>query len=176
MARIDPQLDVSDLGNSLYRVAVRVVAATEDHWSRRNLIRRLGRIALGVLGVNLVAPEFHPGQSGGPISAGKLNAMQTGCHCDLWWTCGMYGTLCCNSGSCAGGCGECPSGIPTSPVAWTVCCSGRQLSYYDCCDPTGAVFCNGCPFCANGSVQPNWCGPAPWNKYLCTVVSVGGTC
>ena len=152
-----------------------LVTALEDHLPRRHILRRLGGMMLGALGVAVIAPELYIPERR------TVHAAATGCNCDVWWLCGLYGRVCCylSSGTClfnAGDCGDCPSGDPVSSSSWSYCCKdgngvNHLISYGDCCSD-GTYDCESCPWCEkNPNAQPSWCSPA---AYDCTYVSDHG--
>src|SRR5438132_6602396 len=121
--------------------------------TRRSLLGRLSRVALGVLGIQLlpVLPfdrrvhAFH--SSGDPCT-------------DNWMLCGAQGTLCqyCPNGGQI----QCPTGSGCSFLqygngTWCACClnpdtgQGRTICYYDCC-VCGTYNSSGCRVaCGNGT-------------------------
>lgn len=83
--------------------------------------------------------------------------------------CWIHGRPC---ACCGGSDTTCPAGT-TKGSFWSYCCGNRLIFYYDCC---GAVNCPAnCPFCQNSS-EPNWCGGAGGNRYVCTQAADKGAC
>ena len=84
--------------------------------------------------------------------------------------CWIHGRPC---ACCGGSDTSCPPGTVLGSY-WSYCCSRRLIYYYDCCG--GTVNCpSGCPFCNNSS-EPNWCGGAGGNRYVCTQAADRGRC
>jgi hypothetical protein len=155
----------------LERTGANIVAHFDQRLSRRSVVRATERLLLTALGV-MVVPEMPLLQK-----YSKTKAMDPSCNCHPWYLCGIYGTLCCQSASCASGCNTgCPQGGVASSY-WTACCSdgtsNHLIYYYDCCQGIGqGLDCDTCPGCYNGSSQPAWC---PDNYlYLCTITSDRG--
>ena len=83
--------------------------------------------------------------------------------------CRMHGHPC----SCCGGSdSRCPSGAAAGSY-WSACCGGRRIYFRDCCG--GGSCPSGCPWCSNSN-EPNWCGGAGGNRYLCTMAEDHGRC
>lgn len=139
--------------------------------SRRGVLARLGKIALGLLGVS-VLPNL-------PLD--RIFKVQAQAECNALELCGIWGWLC-NSGAsncCNGGVGSsgCPSCTSRGYFAWSVCCpSGGQcidgfyIDYWDCCGGgAGAAGCTGTKCTNNPVVQPQWCAGG---DYRCTIAVV----
>lgn len=109
---------------------------------------------------------------GRPLAAEKASAMVEPAilaKCSDPQYCWLHGQPC----SCCGGSDSaCPDGT-SAGAYWSYCCSGRRIFFRDCC---GQRTCPaGCPFCNNSS-QPNWCGGAGNDQYVCTLAEDHGAC
>lgn len=138
--------------------------------SRRGVLARAGKIALGLLGVSL-APNL-------PLD--RIFKVEAQSSCTAASLCGIYGWLC-NTGSpdcCSGGIAAngCPS-CTTRGSFWSKCCpvgceTGEFVEYWDCCGPSPlAGGCRGMR-CENNTPQPVWCDG---DVYRCTIVLFSGT-
>lgn len=136
--------------------------------SRRGILARVGKVALGLMGVTL-APSL-------PLN--RIFQVEAQSSCLAQSLCGIYGRLC-NTGSstcCHGGTGPsgCPSCTTKGPYAWSKCCAigcaGSYVEYWDCCGGTEAeaAGCTGA-FCERNTPQPEWCSGG---TYRCTLVIV----
>jgi amicyanin-dependent methylamine dehydrogenase small subunit len=155
--------------------------------SRRSLLAKVGRVALGAAIALPVLPfdrtsQAHAagGHGGGSQKRGKAGVTD----CDYWRYCSVDGFLC----SCCGGSSTtCPPGTSPSKVTWVGTChnpeDGRDylVSYNDCCGRTtcGRCFCN-----TNQGDRPgyrlgvhndvNWCMSNESSMYHCTVSVIVG--
>ncbi len=85
--------------------------------------------------------------------------------------CHLHGNAC----ACCGGTdASCPGGTEIGHY-WSFCCSGRTIYFTDCCGRGATCNSAACPWCDNSS-QPNWCGGAGGNKYVCTMAEDKGSC
>ena len=83
--------------------------------------------------------------------------------------CWMHGHPC---ACCGGSDAKCPPGTAAGQY-WSYCCNKKQIFFRDCC---GNRTCpSGCPWCSNSN-QPNWCGGAGNNQYVCTLAEQHGAC
>lgn len=140
--------------------------------SRRGMLARLGKFALGLTGLSLI-PNL-------PIDRTFTVDADGGPGCGDWRTCGMYGSPC---KACCDGTGSltmCPSCTLVGSF-WSKCCfnpvtcTNKLVRYIDCCGGTHPQVgnCAG-PFCTSGTVQPSWC--AGGGTYRCTRIAVVGDC
>lgn len=153
-----------DSGNDFDGVVGRALEAFAQRVSRRGLLARLGKAALGLMGLSLI-PHL-------PVN--RIALAQVGCS--DWRLCGIGGYLCNNC--CSGGNLEtCPNCL-TRGSSWSSCCTDpsgclKMITYYDCCgSPTNAMDCRG-TLCVNQS-EPSWCGGT--GSYGCTVIEEGAAC
>ncbi len=173
-------------------VTSRVLSGFAQRVSRRSMIARLGRLAIGLAGVSAVpllpldriVPEVEA--QGG-----------WGSGCKKWQLCGIWGRLCTNCGCrCETGpaATECPSCTYRGHY-WASCCNVRDsagnptpswmtVKYVDCCGQRGSQSNANClngQFCQGNGVdppqaQPNWCQGAPNTTYICTRYVVLSAC
>ena len=149
----------------------RLLDNVAQRFSRRGVLARLGKLALGALGVSLL-PNL-------PLDRTFVAEAQTG-GCTDWRLCGIYGYVC---QSCCNGTGSmtsCPS-CTTRGSFWSSCCetldgcSSKTVSYYDCCGGTDTetANCRGSHCLNNPEAQPAWCTSG---AYRCTIAVVGSAC
>ncbi len=156
--------------NNFDALSRRLLESLSQRSSRRGILAKLGKIALGALGVSLL-PNL-------PLD--RLFKMEAQTECSPLELCGIYGAIC-NTGSsncCNGqvGASGCPSCTTRGYFAWTKCCptggcvDGFYVEYWDCCGGTDAqaAGCYG-TFCENNTPQPQWCSGG---AYRCTVAVV----
>lgn len=105
-----------------------------------------------------------------PPLAKPYDATDAAVSCSESKYCWIHGRPC---ACCGGSDTSCPAGTVRGSL-WSYCCNHRLILYYDCCG--GTLTCPaGCPFCNNSS-EPNWCGGAGGNRYVCTQAADGGAC
>jgi len=168
------------------RLAERNSRSLASTSSRRGLLARMGRLALGA---TLALPVLPFDRTSQAHAAGAQGAQRKGkapgeTDCDYWRYCSVDGFLC----SCCGGSATtCPSGTSPSKTTWVGTChnpaDGRDylVSYNDCCGRTscGRCFCN-----TNHGDRPgyrlgvhndiNWCMSNDSSMYHCTVSVIVG--
>ena len=159
--------------------AARMLDGFAQRVSRRGVLARLGKLALGLMGLTFV-PTL-------PLDRTFIAEAQS-VGCGDWQLCGICGRLC---ASCCGGGGSltaCPSCTKRGHFGWCKCCldcNGRwvMFEYWDCCgDEAGAADCEGTT--CNNNCSPSiieWCRD-PMNPmrslgtYRCTVIVNRGSC
>lgn len=160
----DPQESRFDLATS------RALDNFAQRISRRGILARMGKFALGALGISLL-PNL-------PLDR-TFVAEAFGCDTD-WRLCGIYGFLCAD---CCGGTASlttCPSCTTKGFSSWSSCCESedgcirRMITYWDCCGGTDtqAASCRGEQCRRNPVAQPAWCSSG---AYRCTVITQGTT-
>jgi methylamine dehydrogenase light chain len=165
----DPQESRFDLATS------RLLDNFAQRVSRRGILARMGKLALGALGISLL-PNL-------PVDRTFVAEAFTGCLTD-YRLCGIYGYLCQSGTSCCGGgtgsLTGCPSCTTKGTSFWSMCCESddgctrKMISYWDCCGGTDAqaAGCKG-EECFRNTPQPAWCTSG---TYRCTVISIGASC
>lgn len=155
--------------------AARFLDGFAQRLSRRGMLARGGKFALGLMGLSLV-PNL-------PLDRAFVAEAQSP-NCGDWRLCGMCGNLCAQGTSCCGGGtgGDlfiCP-GCTVRRSFWSRCCpapdcSMRMISYFDCCGGTDveAAGCVG-ELCAHDCPTGVWCGGSLTLR--CTVIVVGASC
>lgn len=169
------------------RLAERNTRSLASTTSRRGMLARIGRLALGSAAAFPVLPFDRTSQAhaAGAAGAGKGRRKAPAVtDCDYWRYCSVDGFLC----SCCGGTATtCPPGTSPSKVTWVGTCHNPAdghdylVSYNDCCGRTscGRCFCN-----TNHGDRPgyrlgvhndvNWCMGNESSMYHCTVSIIVG--
>jgi hypothetical protein len=168
--------------NNLDAAATRLLDYFSQRTSRRGIIARIGKLALGYMGLTLI-PNL-------PLDRSFVASAQS-VSCSDRILCGLCGNLC---NECCGGGGplyECPSCTTRGHYGWSKCCpidacgNYAMYEYWDCCGTVSgytdseAAACKG-PKCENNCPQDVWClDPVTLEVigvYRCTVIVVGGSC
>lgn len=177
---------MSRLFDFIDRLAENNSRSLASNTSRRGLLARVGRFALGAAVALPVLPFDRTSQAHAQGAHGAAPAKRKpGVNdCDYWRYCSVDGFLC----SCCGGSATtCPPGSIPSKVTWVGTChnpaDGRDylVSYNDCCGRTscGRCFCN-----TNHGDRPgyrmgvhndvNWCMANDSSMYHCTLSVIVG--
>ena len=160
-------------------VAARASHTVSQLSSRRGFLARVGRVALGALGVAVVSEVL-------PIGRDAARASTYSCGNPAM--CGFCGAQC-GCANCSGNSSLCPTCACTGGW-WQVCCHISQVNdilyrYRDCYShgdaangPCGTTKINNCRSCANCCPNPNtnlYYGQCS-GTYMCTRVVSQGSC
>jgi hypothetical protein len=174
-----PQPDEDHQPGWLDQTVADEVATFSQRISRRGLIAKAGKVALGLLGLK-IAPEVLP------VTIGVAEARESlFVDCGRWYLCNLW-AYACDCPGCGGDTFKCPSCARVGG-SWNYCCqgspncgNGRQLMwYYDCykdnCSWAQVESCQACREpCFNGPERDTlYGGTNPY--YMCTKV-VFGSC
>lgn len=182
--RMDEQEQRQSLeeGNAVDRAISRSLAGASQRLSRRGILAKAGKVALGVLGVSTGLVALPLDRAGADSDTEIIGG------CGDWKLCGLYGRLCncCNGSAGIGGCPGCANLNPGH--YWTSCCCKPSantmywIRYYDCCNgcPSSKVDeCKTCRTCWNNPIpQPEWCYSSgdSSGQYVCTAVKKMSSC
>lgn len=169
--------------------------------TRRGALCRLGYAAAGILGARFLLADG-PKALATVVANSPCQLKQDGCavtsiYCGMETPAGASPAIDCGSLKIFGpDCDQngCPAGT-TPSGEWIACCTcpqnqakGLSVTYQDCCGTVDASRCKSFgginPSCASQICDPascdfgevDWCSPSFFGGYVCTKVTVGGSC
>jgi len=97
--------------------------------TRRSILGRAARLALGLLGIEIVPAALSK------ETWARTEAAMQAVDCSYWKYCGAYGWLC---AGCGGADNSCPEGCTSYNQVWFGCCEdpngvNKLIAYVDCC-------------------------------------------